>query len=87
MAYTQDESYYLLEAGPEAGVYLGLKEGIEPAAMTRDLQVAQAGGPPFPADQYANCWPARNHDHFLIPAGTVHCSGANSMVLEISATP
>jgi mannose-6-phosphate isomerase class I len=87
MHYTQDESYYLLDAGPDASVYLGLREGIDPAAMIRDLEIAQAGGAPFPAEKHANQWPAKKHDHFLIPAGTVHCSGANSMVLEISATP
>jgi mannose-6-phosphate isomerase class I len=87
MQYTQDESYYLLDAGPGANVYLGLREKVDRAAMTRDLQTAQAGGTPFPADKYANQFPAKKHDHFLIPAGTVHCSGANSMVLEISATP
>ena len=87
MHYTQDESYYILDAAPDASVYLGLKDGIDPAAMLQDLEAAQAGGPHFPADKYANQWPAKKHDHFLIPAGTVHCSGANSMVLEISATP
>jgi len=87
MHYTQDESYYLLDAGPDASVYLGLREGVDRAAMVRDLETAQAGGSPFPADHYANHWPATKHDHFLIPAGTVHCSGANSVVLEISATP
>jgi mannose-6-phosphate isomerase class I len=87
MHYTQDESYYLLEAGPDATVYLGLKEDLDSTAMLRDLREAQAGGPHFPAEKHANKWPAKKHDHFLIPAGTVHCSGANSMVLEISATP
>ncbi len=87
MAYTQDESYYLLEAGPDATVYLGLKEGVNPAEMLAALHAAQDGGAPFPADRFANRWPARRHDHFLIPAGTVHCSGSNSLVLEISATP
>ncbi len=87
MHYTQDESYYILEAGPDAAVCLGLKEGVDRAAMLRDLQLAQEGAAPFPAEKYANWFPAKKHDHFLIPAGTVHCSGAESMVLEISATP
>lgn len=87
MHYTQDESYYMLDAGPDASVYLGLREGIDRQAMQDDLRRAQAGGAPFDADRYVNRWPARQHDHFLIPAGTCHCSGAESMVLEISATP
>jgi len=87
MHYTQDESYYMLDAAPGASVYLGLRNGVNSAAMARDLAAAQAGGPAFDAELYANKWPAKKHDHFLIPAGTVHCSGANSMVLEISATP
>ncbi|HET6175570.1 MAG TPA: class I mannose-6-phosphate isomerase [Candidatus Sulfotelmatobacter sp.] len=87
MAYTQDESYYLLDAAPDACVYLGLKTGIDREAMIEDLHHAQQGGAPFQALNYVNRWPARKHDHFLIPAGTIHCSGANSMVLEISATP
>lgn len=86
MAYTQDESYYILDAVDGATVFLGLKEGIAPQAMNDDLEAAQRGGKPFPAAQYANEWPAHKHDH-LIPAGTVHCSGRGSMVLEISATP
>jgi mannose-6-phosphate isomerase class I len=87
MQYTQDESYYMLDNGDDAYVYLGLKEGINRTAMIRDLRIAQEGGPAFPADHYVNRWAAKKHDHFLIPAGTIHCSGRNSMVLEISATP
>ncbi len=85
--YTQDESYYLLDAEPGAHVYLGLKTGADPDTVLADLRAAQEGGPAFPAAEHVNVLPARKHDHFLIPAGTVHCSGAGSMVLEISATP
>ena len=86
-SYTQDESYYLLDAEPEATVYLGLREDVDPEQMLADLQAAQDGEGDFPAERHVNILPARKHDHFLIPAGTVHCSGAGSMVLEISATP
>lgn len=87
MKYTQDESYYLLDAGVDGSVYLGLKNEINRDAIIRELKAAQANGHTFRADRYVNKFPARKHDHFLIPAGTIHCSGKNSMVLEISATP
>lgn len=87
MHYTQDESYYILDAGEGAAVYLGVKEGIDREAMLADLEKADQGEAPFPDEKYINCFPAKKHDHFLIPAGTIHCSGKNSMVLEISSTP
>ena len=87
MPYTQDESYYLLDATDEAVVYLGLKTGVDRDAMIEDLRAAQRGEIIFDAEKYVNKIPARKHDHYLIPAGTIHCSGAGSMVLEISATP
>ena len=85
--YTQDESYYMLDAAADGQVYLGVREGVDPVAMAADLHAAQEGGPDFPAAQYVNVWPAAKHDHFLIPAGTIHCSGRDGVVLEISATP
>ena len=87
MAYTQDESYYMVDAAPGAGVYLGLRSGIDRDRMAGQLREAECGNGPFDADAFVNRWPARRHDHFLIPAGTIHCSGKNGMVLEISATP
>ena len=88
MHYTQDESYYILDAAEDASVFLGLKDCIDPKQMIEDLEIAQTDPDrPFKAEKYANRFPARKHDHFLIPAGTTHCSGSNAMVLEISATP
>lgn len=87
MGYTQDESYYILDAKENAFVYLGLKENIEQEAMLHDLQKVQKDGSDFDAEQYVAKWPIKKHDHILIPSGTVHCSGADTVVLEISATP
>lgn len=90
MHYTQDESYYLLDTGGEDGenvVYLGVKKDVDKEAMERDLKLAEKGEIEFPAENYVNKVPVKKHDHILIPAGTVHCSGKDTMVLEISATP
>jgi len=88
LPYTQDESYYLIDAKEDAVVYLGVKSDIDSNAMISDLE--EADNDPnkrFDDQKYINMIPAKKHDHFLIPAGTVHCSGKNAVVLEISATP
>lgn len=87
MPYTQDESYYLLDAGADATVYLGFNDDIEPQKMIAALQAAHTEGAAFEAADFVARWPVKKHDHILIPAGTIHCSGKNGMVLEISATP
>jgi mannose-6-phosphate isomerase class I len=87
MKYTQDESYYLLDASEGATVFLGVRSGKDEQEMIAALREAQHEGVSFDAERFVNRFPAKKHDHFLIPAGTIHCSGANCMVLEISATP
>lgn len=85
--YTQDESYYFLDVDGNADVYLGLNENIDPDEMLEDLRAAERGDKQFDDEKFVKKWPVKKHDHVSIPAGTVHCSGAGGMVLEISATP
>ncbi len=87
MHYTQDESYYMLDAKEGATVFLGLKENTEKEKFLEELEKSNREVQEFKADRYINQFPAKKHDHFLIPAGTIHCSGKNNVVLEISATP
>ncbi len=87
MPYTQDESYYMLDTEPDACVYLGLKDNTDPDQMIAALKDANKGNSQFDAEEYVEKFTVKKHDHVLIPAGTIHCSGKNSMVLEISATP
>src|SRR5207244_1837408 len=42
--YTQDESYYLLDAAPDACVYLGVKSNIDQQQMGSELRQAQEEG-------------------------------------------
>ena len=87
MHYTQDESYYILDAGSDAVVYLGVKENINKEEFIEALKDANKGNSIFDDSKYINKFKVKKHDHILIPAGTIHCSGRNSMVLEISSTP
>ena len=85
--FAQHEMYYILETHPGAKVYLGLQEATSREAFLDDVARAQSEHIPFEISKHVNAWDAAQGDLFVIPAGTVHCSGANNLVLEISATP
>jgi len=85
--FTQDETYYLLNAEPCGEVYLGFQEGIDPEAFRSDVERSMREGTEVDVRHYVQTHPANRHDLFLIPHGTIHCSGKGNLVLEISATP
>lgn len=87
MPYTQNESYYILQASEKSTIYLGVKEGTEKEELFDELRKAEKGGYRFKDEKYINCFPVKKHDHYSIPAGTIHCGGPDTVVLEISQTP
>jgi predicted NBD/HSP70 family sugar kinase/mannose-6-phosphate isomerase class I len=85
--FTQDETYYILDCEPDAKVYLGFQEDIEPDAFKSALFAAQNEGVKLPVEKYVQKLDAHKHELFLIPNATIHASGKNNLVLEISSTP
>jgi mannose-6-phosphate isomerase class I len=77
----------MLDAKPGAQVYLGFQEGIDPLSFRQVLDESQVSAQAIDIEQYVQFFPVQKHGLFLIPHGTVHCSGKDVMVLEISATP
>lgn len=85
--YTQNESYYILESTEKSTIYLGVKDGTNRDELVAELKKATDGDYRFPDEDFINVFPVKKHDHISIPAGTIHCGGPDTVVLEISATP
>lgn len=83
----RDETYYAVKTYPGAKTYHGLKEETDLKELFQLCLQAERENIPFNQDLHINSWPSKVGDLFLIPAGTIHASGGNQLVLEIDTDP
>lgn len=81
----QDESYYIVEAAEGAKTFLGFNEDINPDDFMKEVFESEKAGNPIDYLKYVNAVTSTPGTQVLIPAGTIHSSGRNQLVLEIGS--
>lgn len=81
----QDESYYIVEAAEGAKTFLGFNEDINPDDFMKEVFESEKTGNPIDYLKYVNAVTSTPGTQVLIPAGTIHSSGRNQLVLEIGS--
>lgn len=81
----QDESYYIVVTGQEAKTYLGFNENINVEDFIKDVRRSETEHTVVDYQKYVNAVESKPGVQVMIPAGTIHASGRNQVVLEIGS--
>jgi mannose-6-phosphate isomerase len=81
----QDESYYVVATGQGAVTYLGFNEEANPDEFIQQARTSEKEHTPVDYRKYINYVKSEPGLQVLIPAGTIHSSGRNQVVLEVGS--
>ena len=81
----QDESYYVCVTAQDAKTYLGFQNEDSCEKFFAAAEKAQETHELIDYTQYINAVPSVPGTQVMIPAGTVHASGRNQVILEIGS--
>ncbi|MDH5580416.1 MAG: class I mannose-6-phosphate isomerase [Bdellovibrionales bacterium] len=71
------ECWLVLEAEPKAGLYLGLRPGVDKTTLTQSIHSQED------VSKLLNFVPVKAGDFFVIPAGTIHAIGKGVFLAEV----
>ncbi len=81
----QDESYYICVTAQDAKTYLGFREENSCREFFAAAAEAEKTHEKIDYEKYINAVPSVPGTQVMIPAGTVHASGRNQVILEIGS--
>ena len=81
----QDESYYVCVTGQGARTYLGFVDDSSCEAFLNEARRVEHNGETIDYTKYVNYVESKPGTQVMIPAGTIHASGRNQVILEIGS--
>ena len=81
----QDESYYVVVTGHEAKTFIGFRDDADIPQFFRDIEAADTEHQPVDYLKYVSYEESRPGLQVMLPAGTIHSSGRNQVILEIGS--
>ena len=81
----QDESYYVVATGHDAKTFVGFRDDADIPQFFKDIQKADTEYVPVDYMKYVHYEESKPGLQVMLPAGTIHSSGRNQIVLEIGS--
>ncbi len=81
----QDESYYIVTTGQGAKTYLGFCDGIDANEFVSEVKKSEVEHTEIDYRKYVYGVESKPGTQVMIPAGTIHASGQNQLILEIGS--